>query len=463
MPLAAPVALGLLLALAPAAASAQETVFEPHAAVDPAASRDSHSDELPRLAVGRGGVWVLVWQVVGATDLGLGRDTDIVFARSADGASTWSAPKPLTEAFASDRAEDRQPALATDGRGNWMVVWASTADLDGGSRRDRDIHFSVSSDDARTWSAPRALNSNASKDWGDDGNPDVAVDSRGRWVVVWESADTLGNTKGGDRDILFATSTDNGKTWTAPDVVDAGARTDMAFDASPRIAVDAASTWMVAWSSGGAPEDRGGYQRGVVVARSVDGASTWSPPQLVSGDDDRPDFGPQLAGDGKGHWICAWSSADSLGDTIGKDRDLLVVRSDDGGRTWSKRAPLNREAAEDSGDDDTPELAVDGAGNWVAVWATWDRRGASRGADADLMVAMSRDYGLTWTPSAIVNSNATGDRGEDITPTLATDGKGLWVVAWSSTETAGVVLDGDRDIQVAAGRFGHAPFGPFRE
>lgn len=462
MPRFAAAALGLSLALVPVAVPAQLPAFDPQRAVHADAATDSHNDEFPRLAAGVGGVWVLVWQVTGAADLGLGRDTDVVYARSGDDGAHWSAPRPLSEAFTRDRAEDRAPAVATDGKGTWVVVWASTADLDGTSRRDRDIHFAVSTDNALTWSPPRALNTNASKDWGDDGSPDVAVDPGGRWLAVWESADTLGNTKGGDRDILFATSSDSAKSWTAPEIVDAAARSDQAFDSSPRVAADASGTWLVAWSSGSAPDDREGYQRGVLASRSVDGAATWSPPQALAGqsEDDRPDFGPRVAGDGRGHWICAWSSGDSLGGTIGRDRDVLLVRSDDGGRTWTKREPLNREAAEDYGDDETPELAADGAGNWVAVWVSWDRRGAARGADADLLVAMSRDDGRTWTSSAILNADARTDRSEDVTPALATDSAGLWIAAWSSTETPGENVGGDRDIQAATGRFGFEIAGP---
>lgn len=457
--------LGVLVALAAPPARAQVPVFDPHAAVDPGASKDAHADEVPRIAAGGAGVWTLVWQVNGASDLGLGRDTDLVFARTSDDGAHWSAPTPLSPAFASDRAEDGDPALASNGKGTSVVVWTSTNDLTGGSRRDRDIHYSVSADNGLSWSAPRALNSNAPRDWGDDGNPDVAVDGSGRWVVAWESADTLGNTKGGDRDILYAVSTDAGASWTAPEVVDRGALEDMNFDTSPRVVADAAGSWLVAWSSGSASEDRGGFQRGVLLSRWDGAAQKWGAPVSLSGesDDDRPDFAPRLAGDGKGHWICAWSSSDSLGDTIGKDRDLLLVRSDDDGRTWTKREPLNSEAASDSGDDDTPEIAADGAGNWLAVWPSWDRRGASRGADADLLMALSRDHGRTWSASAVLNTNAKKDRGEDTAPTVATDGAGTWIAAWVSTETAGEVLGGDRDIQVAVGRFGFDFVGPQKQ
>lgn len=437
-------------------------MFEAPAGVDPAIRTDTHSDEVPRIAAGVAGVWVLVWQVVGAGDLGLGRDVDVMVSRSADDGVHWTTPKPLAEAFRADRAEDRQPALATDGKGTWIVVWTSTQDLAGGTRRDRDIHLSVSTDNALTWSPPRALHSNASTDWGDDDSADIATDGKGRWVVVWQSADSLGNTVGGDRDILFVTSTDDGRSWTAPDVVDAAARGDEAFDTSPRVEAGGEDVWLVTWSSGNVSNDVGGLQRGVVVARSADGTVTWSPPQSLSGasEDDRPDFGPRLATNRKGEWICAWASSDDLDATIGKDRDLLYVRSSDDGKTWTRRGALNREAAGDSGDDDTPELAVDDAGNWVAVWTSWDKRDAHRGADADLRTAMSRDSGRTWTLSYILNTNAEDDHGEDVTPSLATDGSGLWITAWASTESLDEVLSRDRDILVARGRFGREIAGP---
>lgn len=442
----------------------QAPTFGGPAVLNAGADRDGHGDEAPRLA-GGGGVWVVVWQVSGAASLGLGRDIDIVYSRSVDQGASWSAPKPLAEKFTRDRAEDRQPALATDGKGVWVAVWTSTDDLVGQVKRDRDIHVSVSTDGALTWSPPRALNSNAAKDWGDDESPSIAVDGTGRWVVVWQSSDSLGNTKGGDRDILFASSPDAALTWTPPAVVDAGAKTDSLFDTTPRVAADAGGVWVVAWATGGISEDRSGYQRDVLLARTGDGGKTWSAPRSLAGarGDDKPEWGPRVAADGRGNWLCAWASGDPMGDTIGHDRDILFVRSSDGGLTWTERAPLNVEAGEDSGDDGSPELVTDGEGNWVAAWTSWEKRvGASgpSGADADIFVALSRDAGKTWSRSRHLNTNAPTDRGEDLDPTLATDGKGLWMSAWSSNETTGDVLGSDRDLLVAVGYFGNDVPGP---
>src|SRR6185369_14748270 len=96
---------------------AQVPSFDAPVAIDSAARTDAHSDEFPRIAAGVGGVWVIVWQVVGANDLGLGRDIDVVYSRSSDDGAHWTPPKPVTDTFQTDRAEDRQPAVTTDGKG----------------------------------------------------------------------------------------------------------------------------------------------------------------------------------------------------------------------------------------------------------------------------------------------------------------------------------------------------------
>ena len=62
--------------------------------------------------------------------------------------------------------------------------------------------------------------------------------------------------------------------------------------------------------------------------------------------------------------------------------------------------------------------------------------------------------------SYILNSNAKDDHGEDTTPSLATDGSGLWIAAWSSTETLGEVLGRDGDVLIASGRCGCEIPGP---
>jgi hypothetical protein len=61
-----------------------------------------------------------------------------------------------------------------------------------------------STDDGASWTAPAALNTNATDDSGDDSRPQITIDGGGSWVVVWDSADSLGGTIGTDSDILVA-------------------------------------------------------------------------------------------------------------------------------------------------------------------------------------------------------------------------------------------------------------------
>ncbi|MCH7721501.1 MAG: exo-alpha-sialidase, partial [Planctomycetes bacterium] len=74
-------------------------------------------------------------------------------------------------------------------------------------------------------------------------------------------------------------------------------------------------------------------------------------------------------------------------------------------------APLNTNAASDSGGDMQPQLTTDGQGNWVAVWDSYDDLGGTIGTDFDILVSRSTDNAATWTDPAPLNTNAASDSG----------------------------------------------------
>ncbi len=99
-----------------------------------------------------------------------------------------------------------------------------------------------------------------------------------------------------------------------------------------------------------------------------------------------------------------------------------------------------------SPDDIFPRLATDGKGNWIAAWVAF--------TDPDdsplyilLVVSRSTDNGATWLAPQTVDAQAAF--GDD-PPTLSTDGKGAWLLAWSWTdplaEDTESALDDDSDI-----------------
>ncbi|MCH7908202.1 MAG: exo-alpha-sialidase, partial [Candidatus Hydrogenedentes bacterium] len=227
---------------------------------------------------------------------------------------------PVHSNATSDTGGDLFAQLATDGMNNWVAVWESTENLGGTIGTDSDILVALSSDNGVTWGAPAVLNTNATTDAGSDFDVHIETDGVGLWIAVWESNDDLGATIGSDVDILFSFSDDNGATWSAVAALNANAESD----------------------TGG-------------------------------------DFVPMTVSAGAGVWVSFWESDDDLGVTIGLDTDILVARSTDNGVTWSAPAPLNNNAAIDTGDDQFPSVTSDGGANWVAVWESDDTLGGTSG------------------------------------------------------------------------------------
>lgn len=486
------------------------------------AAIDAGRDYDPQIATDGAGTWLVVWW--SRDDLGgtIGEDEDILVARSTDSGINWTDPVPLNTNAATDWGNDRQVQLATDGGGNWVVIWGTNDDLGGAIGTDRDILVARSTNNGAAWTAPLPLNTNAGTDWGHDGAPHIATDGAGNWVAVWVSNDDLGGTIDGDRDILVARSTDNGANWTAPAPLNTNAAVDGGDDSRPKVATDAAGLWVVLWDSEDDLDAPIGDDADILMAASgddgvswtdpgplnsnatydegtdkklcvaTDGAGTWltawksnqwrleEPERLVIGHDDDilivcswdnwatvtdpvpldpilaadtdNDAAPQVATDGAGTWVAVWLSSEDLGGTIGTDGDILVARSTDNGANWTDAVPLNSNAATDAGDDgkrDGRLLATDGAGNWIAVWESSDDLSGTIGTDLDILVACSSDNGFTWTPPVPLNTNAATDSGDDDEAVVATDGMGNWVVIWDSEDDLGGTTGEDGDILLA--------------
>lgn len=451
---AAAAAAVLVLPLVAPGGSAAASFPGPPALLNTNAATDSGHDFSAQVTTDGAGTWVAVWASFDDLAGTIGTDLDVLFARSVDGGVNWTAPAPLNTNAASDVGQEDFPQVETDGAGTWLAVWNSTDSLGGTIGTDYDILIARSVDDGATWSAPEPLNTNAATDSGHDTRAQVTTDGAGTWVAVWDSQDSLGGTIGTDRDILVARSMDDGATWSVPAALDTNAATDSGDDLRPQVATDGAGTWVAVWDSIDTLGGTIGADSDVLFVRSTDDAATWTaaaPLNTNAAADSGGDFGPYISNAGAGAWLAVWSSSDDLGGTIGIDSDILVARSADGGATWTVPAPLNSNAATDSGGDTNLQLTTDAAGRSLAVWNSTDDLGGTIGTDVDILVSQSLDGGATWTAPGALNSNAATDTQRDVRPQLATDGAGTWLAVWDSADLAGpLVPDGDILVSIGA-------------
>lgn len=296
------------------------------------------------------------------------------------------------------------------------------------------------------FSPSKIVNSNAATDTGDDHAANLAADGHGTWIAVWSTDDTLGETVGDDFDIVYAVSRNGGGTWSEVVPLNSNAAVDTDDDYYPQLSADGQGNWVVVWVSY-EKLDPNDHDRSpdIFYCYSSDNGESWSSPAYMSpilSTGPRNDS-PIVANDGNGTWLAAWDSTNNLNDTIGGDEDLLLVRSFNQGRTWSQPAAMNMYAATDVAQDTQVHLATDGSGTWMAAWAV--RKGET-GSDWDIAISRSTVNGAGWSWPSYVNANPKEDSGQDFAPQVATDGDGHWVIVWQSNDTFEGVLGSDTDI-----------------
>lgn len=108
--------------------------------------------------------------------------------------------------------------------------------------------------------------------------------------------------------------------------------------------------------------------------------------------------------------------------------------------------PLNNNAKTDKGQDYSPSIATDGAGTWIVVWQSNGKPASPIGDEGDIFYAVSTDDGRTWSNPDTLNTNAASDTMQDPEPVIASDGNGHWIVVWASQENLNGAIDMDWDI-----------------
>ena len=224
------------------------------------------------------------------------------------------------------------------------------------------------------------LNTNAALDSGEDTNLQLATDAAGNWVAVWQSDDTLGDTLGGDLDILVSTSSDGGVTWSDPAALNSDAATDAVDDFNPALVTDG-TNWIVVWQC---DMPGGGTISNIHHSRSTDAGATWSPQGLFltpNQQNSGTDADPSIATDGS-RIVAVWSSTRDIDGNVDgndvpivtNDADIFMSVGTAGGLSWTTASAINTNNVGDAAADTAPSIATDGDSNWMVVWNSAPRR-----------------------------------------------------------------------------------------
>jgi Neuraminidase (sialidase) len=393
---------------------------------------DRITDRRCEIGMDSTGQIIVVWH---ADPIGLGSgEGEIYFARSSDHGATWTDPVPLNSNAETDSASDDMPAVGGDGGGNWIAVWSSSDDPGYTEGRYTDIFMSHSSDHGATWSEMAKVNRRGQPDNRRDTDPKIATDGKGNWVVVWVSELEGVSGEAGYHEIFAARSSNNGQTWTKPKLLHSDIAQDGASEQYPRVITDQQGNWLTIWHSWLVHMDNT-RDTEIRVCRSTDNGATWSAPVYVNTNyalADNDNTYPCIATDRRGTWLSAWTTYDELDGISREWPDIYVAQSLDAGQTWSDPIFVTNDTVAYNRVDAYPTLDTDGVGNWVACWTRQRVSSFKQGIDGDIYFSRSRDGGLTWVPPAIYNSTGTNDSGIDWFPRLMTDRNGHWSAVWDS-------------------------------
>jgi hypothetical protein len=232
-------------------------------------------------------------------------------SRSSDGGLTWSIPALLNPDGVSAPGFDFGPRISTDGLGTWIVVWESSKALGNPTGDDyvNFIYISKSTDNGTSWSSPEVLSKNDAIHR--ISVPEISTDGNGVWIVTWVSDEKLPDENvrsfsGGDLDIFYSRSADNGLNWMPPIFLNTDAITDSRQDELPQITTDGLGNWIAMWHAGD------GFDSKIYMALSTDTGLSWSPPFEYSHETPPPHGlrveGPRIATDGLTNWVVTFGS-----------------------------------------------------------------------------------------------------------------------------------------------------------
>jgi hypothetical protein len=383
-------------------------------------SYTSNPQTLPAVALDSNGDFVVVWQSEGSNS-GLPADTDL---NSIQGQRYNSSGTPVGSQFQVNSYTTGQqgyPDVAMDSDGDFVVVWHSYGSYGG------DPFYSIQGQRYNSSGAPvgsqfqiNNLTGNFFKKYSA-----VAMDNDGDFVVVW----TSDGISGSDNDQFSV----QGRRYDSSGVAQGGQflvnsyTTNAQFFSS--VAMDSSGNFVVTWESRGSdtgsPADTS--QESIQAQRYDSSGAPVSGQFQVNSYTTNSQRSPDVAADSDGNFVIVWESFGGSGDSSG---------SIEGQRYDSSGAPLGGQFQVNSYTTNgqlQPAVSMDSDGDFVIVWASY----GSDSSDTDGFSIRGRAFskgGLPLWGEFQANSYTTNLQSS---PAVALDSNGDFAIVWQSNGSSG--------------------------
>lgn len=251
---------------------------------------------------------------------------------SQDSLSTVWGPSVFVEAENAGSARDAD--IAVDASGSAVAVWAQFD----GTRYDIRANRKTATG---SWGVDRVIENDA----GNASQPSVAVSRVGDAVAVWEQDD-------GVRRSIWANQFSLAGGWGTAALIELN---NDGNAGEAQVAVDTQGNAIAVWSQAT------GTLFSIWASRHT-ASGGWSTPELIETDDSGSAHEPQLAFDGSGNAHVVWSQVSGVPGSLYVNIWTNHFSVSSG---WGQASLLE---TNDVGDAYTPQIAVDTAGNALAVW-----------------------------------------------------------------------------------------------
>ena len=274
------------------------------------------------------------------------------------------------------------PQVAVDSSGNAVVVWSQTDGTRWNIWSNRYI-FGVG------WGTATLIETDNSRD---ANTPQVAVDSSGNAVAVWYQYD-------GTRYNIWSNRYTSGTGWGTEELIETNTRSAY----SHQVAVDPSGNAVAVWVQ---------YDetRNNIWSNRYTSGTGWGTATLIETDNSRDATAPQVAVDSSGNAVAVWHQDDGTRRNIWSNRYTS-------GTGWGTATLIE---TDNSGDANTPQVAIDPSGNAVAVWYQDD-------GTRNNIWSNRYTSGIGWGTATLIETDNSGDA---TAPQVAVDPSGNAVAVW---------------------------------